>query len=364
MQYKLNSRETETFYFNNNQSKRIAPEEVAYSLYVLALAGQPQQSFMNYYKAHQELLTLDSKYLLSAAYALSGQVKQAKDVLPSGFEGEIPNSSFGGSFYSYIRDEALSLNVLLDVDPNNSQIGIMAKHLSEQLKQQYYLNTQENAFSLLALGKIARISNNTNATATVSANGKTIGNTTGANIVLDTKQYINTALQLSVKGQGNYYYFWETSGITSDASYLQEDKFLKVRRTFFDRNGNVINSGNFHQNDLVVVRLTIESQYNSDIDNVVITDMLPAGFEIENTRLTEMPDIKWITDESTADYTDVRDDRILLFTTATGHQKDFYYMVRAVSPGVYQLGPVQADAMYNGAYHSYNGAGTVTVSEK
>jgi len=53
-----------------------------------------------------------------------------------------------------------------------------------------------------------------------------------------------------------------------------------------------------------------------------------------------------------------------MFTSATGHQKNFYYMVRAVSPGVYQLGPVQADAMYNGAYHSYNGAGTVTVSEK
>ncbi len=364
MQYKLNSKETETFYYNNNQSKRIAPEEVAYSLYVLALAGEPQPSFMNYYKAHQELLTLDSKYLLSAAYALSGQAKQAKDVLPAAFEGEKPNTSFGGSFYSYIRDEALSLNVLLDIDPGNQQVGVMAKQLSEQLRSAYYLNTQENAWSILALGKIARMSNNTNATASIAANGKTIANTTGADIKLNAKQYANTLMQLNVKGKGNYYYFWEASGITSDGSYLQEDKYLKVRRTFLDRNGNVISSGNFHQNDLVVVRLTLESQYNSDVDNVVITDMLPAGFEIENTRLTEMPDIKWITDASTTDYTDIRDDRILMFTSATGRSKNYYYMVRAVSPGEYQLGPVQADAMYNGAYHSYNGAGTVTVSDK
>jgi len=35
--------------------------------------------------------------------------------------------------------------------------------------------------------------------------------------------------------------------------------------------------------------------------------------------------------------------------------------VRAVSPGVYKMGPVSADAMYNGEYHSYNGAGTVVV---
>ena len=30
-------------------------------------------------------------------------------------------------------------------------------------------------------------------------------------------------------------------------------------------------------------------------------------------------------------------------------------------PGTYRMGPVSADAMYNGEYHSYNGAGTVKV---
>ncbi len=364
MVYKLNSRETETFYYNGNSRRLIAPEEVAYSLYVLSLAGQPQQSSMNYYKAHQELLTLDSRYLLSAAYALSGQAMQASATLPPAFAGEVPNSAFGGSFYSYIRDEALSLNVLLDIDPNNAQVGIMSKHLAEQLQNQYYLNTQENAFSLLALGKVARMANNTTATATLSVNGKVVGNTTGANIVLDAKPFLNSPVKLNVKGKGNYYYWWETDGLTTDGNYTQEDKYLKVRRAFFDRDGNEISSGEFHQNELVVVRLTLQSDYGSDIDNVVVTDMLPAGFEIENERLTEMPDMKWITDQAKADYTDIRDDRILLFTAASSQPKVFYYMVRAVSPGVYQLGPVQADAMYNGAYHSYNGGGVVKVEDK
>ena len=30
-------------------------------------------------------------------------------------------------------------------------------------------------------------------------------------------------------------------------------------------------------------------------------------------------------------------------------------------PGVYHMGPVSADAMYNGEYHSYNGAGVIRV---
>jgi uncharacterized protein YfaS (alpha-2-macroglobulin family) len=58
---------------------------------------------------------------------------------------------------------------------------------------------------------------------------------------------------------------------------------------------------------------------------------------------------------------DVRDDRINLFVNSTSLHQTYYYAVRAVSPGVYHMGPVSADAMYNGEYHSYNGAGTVKV---
>jgi len=39
----------------------------------------------------------------------------------------------------------------------------------------------------------------------------------------------------------------------------------------------------------------------------------------------------------------------------------FYYTVRAVSPGTFKMGPVSADAMYNGEYHSYWGGGVVRV---
>ncbi len=362
MKYKLYKKETMTFFYNTNSKKDVAPEEIAYSLYVLAVAGQTQQSDMNYYKAHQELLTLDGKYLLSAAYALSGQPSQAKDVLPPAFSGEIPVRCFDGSFYSQIRDEALSLLVLMDIDPNNKQVGIMAKQVSDQLAKERYLSTQENVFSMLALGKVLRVANQTTATATITANGKNIASTTGQPVTVDMKAHSGDALAVQVKGKGNYYYFWEVDGITADGSYKEEDSYLKVRRTFFDREGREMKT--FRQNDLVVVRLSIETAYNGTVDNVAITDMLPAGFEIENTRLTEMRKLEWIKQSATPDYIDVRDDRINMFTSVGNKPKDFYYMVRAVSPGNFQLGPVQADAMYDGNYHSYNGAGVIKVSER
>ena len=364
MKFKLYKKEVIPFFYNGNAKKDVAPEEVTYSLYVLAMAGQSQLATMNYYKAHQEMLTLDGKYLLSASYALSGQPSQAREVLPSSFSGEIANRSFGGSFYSYIRDEALSLDVLLDVDPGNRQVGIMARELSEHIKKERWLSTQENAFSMLALGKIAKMANSTTATATVMVNGKTIGTTTGATLNINMKPYVNNVASVNVKGKGDYFYFWEMDGISMDGSYKDEDSYLKVHRTFYDREGHEISNNTFHQNDLVVVRISIEAAFNGNVDNVAITDMLPAGFEIENTRLNEMPGLKWITEETEPDYRDVRDDRINMFTNVGGKRKNFYYMVRAVSTGTYQLGPVQADAMYDGNYHSYNGAGVIKVIDK
>jgi alpha-2-macroglobulin len=364
MKFRLAKKETMTFFYNGSLKKEVAPEEVPYSMYVLAIAGQSQQAGMNYYKAHQELLTLDGRYMLAAAYSLSGQPAQAKSVLPPAFLGEIPNHCFSGSFYSYIRDEALSLNVLMDIDPNNAQVGVMSKQLSDQLAHERYLSTQENVFSILALGKVARMANKTTATATITANGRALGSTTGQPLKADVKSHVNDALAVQVKGNGGYYYFWEVDGITADGTYKEEDSYMQVRRTFYDREGHVVANNTFRQNDLIVVGITIETQYERDIDNVAITDMLPAGFEIENTRLTEMPDMKWIKEKDDPDYMDIRDDRINFFTSVGHTRRKYYYMVRAVSPGTYQLGPVQADAMYDGNFHSYHGSGIVRISEK
>jgi uncharacterized protein YfaS (alpha-2-macroglobulin family) len=101
--------------------------------------------------------------------------------------------------------------------------------------------------------------------------------------------------------------------------------------------------------------------YSGSVDNIALTDLLPAGFEIENPRTKELPGMEWIKDASTPTALDVRDDRINLFVNLYGARQNYYYAVRAVSPGIYRIGPASADAMYNGEYHSYNGGGTIKV---
>ena len=77
-------------------------------------------------------------------------------MLPTAFSGEESVAQTGGSFYSDIRDEAIALNALIDVDPDNSQIGMMAKHVSDKLKSRYWLKHAGEGIRIFSIGKISK----------------------------------------------------------------------------------------------------------------------------------------------------------------------------------------------------------------
>ncbi len=363
LQQKVKEKRTYDYHYYENdayRTRQIPAKEIFYSLYLLSTVGRQDLSIMNYYKATKNSMALDSRYLLASTYQILGDQASARALLPGAFEGERSVNAFGGSFYSYTRDMAISLNALLESDPKNPQVGLLAQHLSKQLKEQRYLSTQERAFSFIALGKLARSVNESNVTAEITADGKGIASFTGSTVVLNNN-LAGKNVSVAVKGTGQLYYFWQMEGLSSDGNIKEEDSFLKVRKTFYDRNGRLLSGTTFNQNDLVVVKLTVATTDNSTVENVVITDILPAGFEIENPRLSETADMQWIRDNAYPQHFDIRDDRINLFTTVKGTPKSYYYVVRAVSKGSFVMGPVSADAMYNGEYHSYNGAGTIRV---
>ncbi len=358
---KLKNRKTINYRYNGTLNKKIAPKEVAYSLYVMALMGKPNISTMNYYKSRRDLLSLDSKYLLAAAYALAGDKKKYAQILPPAYAGETSNKVSGGSFYSPIRDLAISLYALLEVDPDNQEIGSMARALAENMHAARWMNTQERVFAFLAMGKIAQNASKADLTAKIMVNNRLISTYKKGTLSLSSKQLVGDNINVTTKGKGKLYYFWEAEGIAADGSYKEEDNYLRVRRTFYDRTGTIISGNTFKQNDLIVIRISLQSLRGMTIENVVISDILPAGFEIENPRISSVAGMNWIKNKSYPEYMDIRDDRINYFTAVGTKTKYFYYMVRAVTPGTFQMGPVGADAMYNGEYHSYNGGGVIKI---
>ncbi|WP_022824124.1 alpha-2-macroglobulin family protein [Hymenobacter norwichensis] len=365
LQARTKKRETNTYNVIQTggviQQLTLAKKEIPYSLYVLALAGRPDPVALNYYKANRKLLAEDSRWVLACAFAVGGNQRSYREALPTKFGTQtMAGRELDGSFSSPIRDEALVLNALIAADPSNPQINTLARQLSRQVKSAQWLNTQERAFSLLALGKLAKKNAASTVTASILADDKAMGNFTGKDLTVNN--VANRPLALRTSGKGSLYYFWEMEGISRSGQVIEEDAYLQVRRQFLNRAGQPVGSTSFRQNDLVVVKITLQSaQSAGEVQNVAITDLLPAGLEIENPRIGAVQDLTWATDAAQPDYLDVRDDRLNLFTTASPTPKSFYYLCRAVSKGTFKLGPVSADAMYNAEYHSYNGAGTVRV---
>jgi uncharacterized protein YfaS (alpha-2-macroglobulin family) len=314
------------------------------------------------------LLTNDGRYLLATTYARLGDQAGSASLLPKQFADGMTGRETGDSYASPIRNVALVLSNLVDTDPDNLQIPTLARQLSEVVKQADYLNTQEAAFAFLALGKLAKQNAGSTATATLTAAGKALGTFSGADIIL-RRLPTGNPLTLTTKGSGSLYYFGQSEGVPTSGDVPDEDHGLIVRRTYLNRDGAP--QTRFKQNDLVVVKMTLSSQSGLPVKNLVLTDLLPAGFEVENPRLSgataqngtaEQRTMDWIKNPSAVDYFDIRDDRVNYYLSlGASETKTVYYMVRAVSKGRFVVGPASADAMYNPDYRSYNGAGRVVV---
>src|SRR4030095_16987529 len=180
-------------------------------------------------------------------------------------------------------------------------------------------------------GKFMKQANTTNATAVVVAGDKAVGNFNGEDLTI-SKEINDGKLKIETKGTGKLFYFWEMEGLSSDGSFREEDSYLQVRKSFFNRFGQPIKDlKQIHQNDLSVVRISLANLQRNLVENIVISDLLPAGIEIENPRVAAVPELPWIKDNAIADHFDIRDDLIHFFTEISDKPKNFYYLARAVS---------------------------------
>src|SRR5690606_2232221 len=132
-----------------------------------------------------------------------------------------------------------------------------------------------------------------------------------------------TGIEIETKRNGNLYYFWQAEGISRRGAYQEVDNYLKVRKRFYNRFGQPISGNEFKQNELIIVGITLERAFSTAIENVVITDLLPAGFEIENPRTKDIPGMDWIKDASAPTSLDVRDDRIHFFVDAYNNRQTY-----------------------------------------
>lgn len=338
--------------------KRRPSRTIFYSLLVLAVAGRQDVATMNQYKNRKSDLGYDSRMLLACTYQLLGDSRSFTAIAPQtvGAAEDVPYGS--ESYASPIRDVGLALYALAIASPDDGRTGALAQRLGTMMQGRSTYTTQENAFAILALGRLARRAVRSGGKATISVNGKVVATTSGEPLGID----VAPGSIVRVKSeQGTMYYAWSAEGIKATDDGKREDRSLVVRRSFFTADGKPITALTFKQNDLVVIAVTMQTNDRSVIRDVVISDVLPAGLELENPRIGGRDGISWVKDPGTARYYDYRDDRMNLFVTAEPKPRTYYYSARAVTKGRFSLGPIGADAMYLPDVHSYHGGGTVRI---
>lgn len=247
-------------------------------------------------------------------------------------------------------------------------------------------NTLSSAMTLLALDAYA----SANAKGLdkmsiegVAANGtaKQLGKITGNLLQADGWEADAAKLRFVNQSNQNAWSVATQSGYDRKAPAKAIKDGLEIIRDYTDDHGKPL--GKLILGQEIEVHVKIRAIGNADVDNVAIVDLLPGGFDAV---LRAPPSAKadtaqadesggdngaqaaWTSriglDASTwhADHADIREDRVLIYGTATPDIREFVYKIRATSAGTFQMPPAYASAMYRPQIQAQApGGGTLTV---
>lgn len=100
----------------------------------------------------------------------------------------------------------------------------------------------------------------------------------------------------------------------------------------------------------IEVHLRVRALDNRYLTNIAIVDLLPGGFEVISGSIP-----------NNNDYTDVREDRVVFFTSLSPDAKEIVYRIKATNTGTYTVPGVFAESMYNPALKARAAASTIQV---
>jgi uncharacterized protein YfaS (alpha-2-macroglobulin family) len=166
------------------------------------------------------------------------------------------------------------------------------------------------------------------------------------------------AIRLENRDPLNLFYQITTAGFDRELPAAEIKNGIEVYREFLDANGRTLES--VKAGDQITVRLSIRTLNNQSVDNVALVDLFPAGLEPDIPSIREAAEKpgSWI-----PDYADIREDRLVLYGTASPQAKAFSYQARAVNAGLFTVPPLFAEAMYDKAVWTLRPQGPLRVAK-
>ena len=354
----------------NNWQQWQSELQQAFRLYTLALAGAPEYGAMNRMK-EQPGLSIQAKWRLAAAYALTGKMKPAEELVYNAETTVIPYSSMNQIYGSSDRDEAMILETLLLMNRERDALQ-QAKVVSKNLSQENWFSTQSTAFALMAMGRLAeKLSGSLDFTWTW--NGKQHPAVKSAKDVFEKE--ISTSPKsgtVAVKNQGkgalSVDLITRTQLLNDTLPAISDNLRMDIRYASMD--GKPMSVNDIRQGtDFTAIASISNTSGTTDYTNLALTHIIPSGWEVYNERMTVPEAEPQETTDSSGNvrgqytYQDIRDDRVLTyFNLRRGETKIFTIRLQATYAGNFILPAVQCEAMYDVNVQARSKAGRTTVS--
>lgn len=277
-------------------------------------------------------------------------------------------SEYSDYYYgSRMRDKAIILYTLSILKKEEEAIPLL-RAICEELNTENWYSTQSIAWGLFAYMKFAESlppDNTGQAKFNITLNGERSEQNVEPKIIvsgrLKVKQGTNTLIVENISGKPLYFNLVR-KGIPVISDQSTADKGLSLKIDYLNTGLKPVDHRNLVQGtDFMMVAKVTNTTFGR-IDNIALTQMVPSGWEILNTRLFET---NYGIKESTFDYRDIRDDRVYTyFTLNRGETKTFAIILNAAYKGEFNQPSIWCEAMYTENCYSRIPGNKVVVTGK
>lgn len=147
---------------------------------------------------------------------------------------------------------------------------------------------------------------------------------------------------------------------------------LEISRDYTNEKGEVVKQVTL--GDKVWVHVKIRANSKQGLDNIAIVDLLPGGFEVvqqtpqsAGSASDDGTEAEWQSPLAAGgtwqpDYSDIREDRVIIYGSATDEVQEFVYQIKATNSGIFTIPPAYGEAMYDREIQAQTAGGaTLTV---
>ena len=313
----------------------------AYAVYVLALNNEKPLGWIEYLRENINTMWPSGKIYLAGAQAI---IEGKSDALRNLTLGTQKISGYR-TLESEARNLSILLTMWLNVDPAADEVHELAERLAKLSNASKLTNTQDNAAALMALARYNSEVNSSRSNikarlTTETSDEALLKYEKGKPASISLKDLKDGNVIIEAEGEGSGYYSWSITG-NSKARPKPERKNIFIECNYYDEQGNAIDITQPVKHGLVI-QLVLNIRPAVPVNYLAVNYLLPAGLEIENPRINDG-------DNNYSVFSDIRDDRLILFFDRLTRETSYGIKLRAVTKGTFAVPQVSAFGMYDPA---------------